>query len=175
MEDEMYQKSCPTKMLTVGFVNKSPHPNPEYKHYGDSGFDLRAWITTDDSNYYTDSDGKLFVTLKPLERRLIHTGIYIDIPDSCEVQIRSRSGTALKKALIVLNTPGTIDEPFTGEICLIMINLSNEVVTISDGERIAQAVVCPVYSSKKVALVELEAISKNTTRGDGGFNSTGVD
>jgi dUTP pyrophosphatase len=174
MEDEMYQKSCPTKMLTVGFVNKSPHPNPEYKHDGDSGFDLRAWIKPDDGNYSTDPDGKLFLILRPLERRLIHTGIYLDL-NNCEVQIRSRSGTALKKGLIVLNTPGTIDEPYTGEIGLIMINLSNEAVTISDGERIAQAVVCPVYSSKKVALVELEMITKNTDRGDGGFNSTGVD
>lgn len=161
-------------MLTVGFVNKSPHPNPEYKHDGDSGFDLRAWIKPDDGNYSTDLDGKLFLILKPLERRLVHTGIYLDL-NGCEVQIRPRSGTALKKGLIVLNTPGTIDEPYTGEICLIMINLSNESVYITDGERIAQAVVCPVYSSKKVALVELEVINKNTTRGDGGFNSTGVD
>lgn len=171
----MYQKSCPTKMLTVGFVNKSPHPNPEYKHYGDSGFDLRAWITADTGgNLSMDSDGNCCAILRPLERRLIHTGIYLDL-NNCEVQIRSRSGTALKKGLIVLNTPGTIDEPYTGEIGLIMINLSNEVVTITDGERIAQAVVCPVYSSKKVALVELEVIDKNTTRGDGGFNSTGID
>ena len=160
--------------MKLKFVNKSPHPNPEYKHDGDSGFDLRAWITPDDGNYSTDLDGKLFLILRPLERRLIHTGIYVDIPDSCEIQIRSRSGTALKKALIVLNTPGTIDEPYTGEICLIMINLSNESVYITDGERIAQAVVCPVYSSKYIDLVEVDAIVKDTTRGAGGFNSTGT-
>lgn len=160
--------------MKLKFVNKSPHPNPEYKHDGDSGFDLRAWITPDDGNYSTDLDGKLFLILRPLERRLIHTGIYVDIPDSCEIQIRSRSGTALKKALIVLNTPGTVDEPYTGEICLIMINLSNESVYITDGERIAQAVVCPVYSSKYIELVEVDVIVKDTTRGDGGFNSTGT-
>ena len=170
---EKNQGACPTKRLTVGYVNKSPHPNPEYKHEGDSGFDLRAWITPDDGNYTTDSDDNLCLLIDPLERRLIHTGIYLDL-NNCEVQIRSRSGTALKKGLIVLNTPGTIDEPYTGEICLIMINLSNDIVTITDGERIAQAVVCPVYSSKKVALVELDEITKNTTRGDGGFNSTGT-
>lgn len=160
--------------MKLKFVNKSPHPNPEYKHDGDSGFDLRAWITPDDGNYSTDLDGKLFLILRPLERRLIHTGIYVDIPDSCEIQIRSRSGTALKKALIVLNTPGTIDEPYTGEICLIMVNVSNESVYITDGERIAQAVVCPVYSSKYIELVEVDVIVKDTTRGDGGFNSTGT-
>lgn len=173
MGNEENCKACPTKKLTVGFVNKSPHPNPEYKHEGDSGFDLRAWITPDDGNYSTYPDGTTYFILGPLERRLVHTGIYLDL-NNCEVQIRPRSGTALKKGLIVLNTPGTIDEPYTGEICLIMVNLSNTSVTIEDGERIAQAVVCPVYSSKHVALIEVEEIAKNTTRGDGGFNSTGT-
>lgn len=148
--------------MKLKYVNKSPNVNPEYKHEGDSGFDLRAWLP----------DGDLII--KPFERVLIHTGLYLDIPDSCEVQVRPRSGTALKKGLTVLNTPGTVDEPYTGEICIIAINLSNTDILVTDGERIAQAVVCPVYSSKYIDLVEVDVIVKDTTRGAGGFNSTGT-
>lgn len=130
----------------LGFLNISNNSDPEYAKIFDSGFDLRAWIKEDDS----------YITLQPLERKLIHTGIYTLIPEDCEIQVRTRSGLALKKGLIVLNSPGTVDYGYGNEICVILINLSNEPYTIYNGDRIAQAVLMPVFNSEQVELNKLD-------------------
>lgn len=151
---------------SIKIYNESPHPYPEFKHPGDSGFDLRAWIDGDEKR----------VVLFPLERVLIHTGIYVQIPKDTELQIRPRSGCALKYGLVVLNTPGTVDSNYRGEVCVIAANISNEMLQINDGDRIAQAVLCPVYNSYNVSLdiVKDKNELSETERGSDGFNSTGL-
>lgn len=146
------------------FVNKSPNQDPEYATLGSSGFDIRAWITED--------NGK--TTLKPFERKMIHTGLYFDLPEYTEIQVRSRSGLSIKKGLIVLNTPGTVDQDYTGELCVLVINLSNEDIMIENGDRIAQAVLCPVYNGYLTFLQKESEIVKETERGNGGFGHSGI-
>lgn len=160
-------------MKIIDFVNKSTNQNPKFADSGSSGFDLRAWITEENGGIENDKHDYCYI-LKPFERKLIHTGLYFDIPNSCEIQVRPRSGLALKKGLTVLNTPGTIDESYTGECCVILINLSNENVVVENGERIAQAVLCPVYNGYEVDLIEIKELTKETERGDGGFGHTGT-
>ena len=142
--------------------NKSPHENPSYAKPGDSGMDLRAWI----------NEGK--IELKPLERKLVHTGIYVEIPYGYEIQVRPKSGQALKRGLVVLNTPGTVDVNYRGEVCVIAINLSNNILIIEDGEKIAQMVLCPVQHEGLVDIEVVDEISTDTERGSGGFGHTGV-
>lgn len=155
--------------------NKSPHENPSYSKAGDSGMDLRAWITIPEEVQFVSSDyWPLRTVLKPLERKLIHTGIYVEIPYGYEIQVRPKSGQALKKGLVVLNTPGTVDVNYRGEICVIAINLSNEEIIIEDGEKIAQMVVCPVQHEGLVDVEIVDEISTDTERGTGGFGHTGV-
>ena len=170
--------------------NKSPHENPSYAKTGDSGMDLRAWIKYDASDpketnvpctagcrpwLSTEGDKYSYgIMLKPLERVLIHTGIYAEIPDGYEIQVRPKSGQALKKGITVLNTPGTVDSRYTGEICVIVVNLSNDSVDIEDGEKIAQMVVCPVQHEGLVDTEYVDEISIATERGDGGFGHTGI-
>ena len=156
----------------IKMANKSPHPDPSYATSCDSGMDLRAWIKYDTSNpeetnvpctagcrpwLSTDGDKHSYgITLKPLERVLIHTGIYLEIPYGFEIQVRPKSGQALKKGLVVLNTPGTVDKNYRGEICVIVVNLSNDSIDIEDGEKIAQMVVCPVAHESMVAVVKVD-------------------
>ena len=141
--------------------NVSTNENPKYAKEGDRGFDLRAWLNEP-------------VTLKPLERRLIPTGLYFELPENFEAQIRSRSGCSLKQGLVCLNAPGTIDLCYRNEVGLIMCNLSNDLITIENGDRIAQAVLCPVSNSKKTELIFVDEISTNTERGLGGFGHSGI-
>ena len=152
--------------ISLKFVNKSPNEDPCYNKVGDSGFDLRAWLNA-------EPDGKRYIIIAPLERVLIHTGLYFDIPPGTEIQIRARSGMALKHGLGVLNSPATIDSNYTGEICIIAVNLSNNNIVIEDGERIAQAVLCPVFGGLWTTLSKIDNIEKETERGSDGFNSTG--
>ena len=168
--------------------NKSPHENPSYAKAGDSGMDLRAWIKYDASNPeetnvpctagcrpWLSTEGDSYgIALKPLERVLIHTGIYLEIPEGYEVQVRPKSGQALKKGITVLNTPGTADSRYRGEICVIVINLSNDSVDIEDGEKIAQMVLCPVQHEGLVDVEIVDEISTDTERGTGGFGHTGI-
>lgn len=158
--------------------NKSPHENPTYAKPGDSGMDLRAWIElTEDENYLNKEFNYHItpsITLKPLERTLVHTGIYVEIPEGYEIQVRPKSGQALKKGLVVLNTPGTVDVNYRGEICVIAINLSNDIVVIEDGEKIAQMVLCPVQHEGMVDVEMVDEISISTERGAGGFGHTGI-
>ena len=161
-------------MQIIQFVNKSPNLNPTYVDDGSSGFDLRAWINEDNGGVWDENYKNFIEILKPFERKMIHTGIYFDVPPSCEIQVRPRSGLAIKKGLSIINTPGTIDESYTGECCALVINLSNEDIVIENNDRIAQAVLCPVYNGTEVHLMQVMEIMKQTERGDGAFGHSGV-
>lgn len=142
--------------MKIKIVNKSKHPLPEYKTKLSAGMDIRANI--DD-----------VVTLKPLERKLIPTGLYIELPGGYEAQMRPRSGLALNEGLGLLNSPGTIDADYRGEIGIIVVNLSNALVTIKDGDRICQMVINKVEQAE---LIEVDTLDE-TERGAGGFGHTG--
>lgn len=143
-------------MIKVEIINKSKHPLPEYATVQSAGVDLRANLDEP-------------VVLAPLGRALIPTGLYIALPDGWEAQVRPRSGMALKQGLTVLNTPGTIDADYRGEVGVIMVNLSPVEYVINDGERIAQMV---FNQYGKAEFVEVETLSE-TERGAGGFGHTG--
>lgn len=149
---------------TLQFINKSTNTDPTYAHEGDSGIDMRAWITEDNGE----------IVLKPLERKMIHTGIYFNIPKNTEIQIRPRSGCAIKQGLSLINAVATIDENYRGEICILAVNISNENITMHNGDRIAQAVLCPVYNSHLTALDKIENFEDTTNRGENGFGSSGI-
>lgn len=142
--------------MIVKIVNKSENPLPAYSTVLSAGMDLRASLKND-------------VVLKPLERALIPTGIYIELPAGYEAQIRPRSGMALKHGISVLNTPGTIDADYRGEIGIILVNLSNEEYTIKNGERICQMI---ISKHETIQWTEVE-ILEETDRGAGGFGHTG--
>lgn len=143
--------------IKVKIVNKGPHGLPQYATALSAGMDLRAWLEQP-------------LTLQPLQRALVHTGIYIALPEGFECQIRPRSGLALKRGLTVLNTPGTIDADYRGEIGVIMVNLSDEPQTIEDGERICQMVI----ARHSTAIWEQVDSLDETERGAGGFGHTGT-
>jgi dUTP pyrophosphatase len=145
--------------MKVKIINRSKFPLPEYQHKGDAGIDLR-W----------DVPGSHGTVLSPLERKVLQTGIFLEIPEGYEAQIRPRSGLAAKMGLTVLNTPGTIDSNYRGEIQVILVNLSMEKVSISGGERIAQMVFNKVENVVWEPVTELE----ETSRGEGGLGSTGT-
>lgn len=144
--------------MKVKIINKSHHALPKYETAQSAGLDLKAFLP----------EGP--VTLAPLERGLVKTGLFIELPVGYEAQVRPRSGLALKKGITVLNSPGTIDADYRGEICVILINLSQEPFIINDGERIAQMVVA---RHEQAELVEVDELS-DTERGAGGFGHTGV-
>ena len=148
---------APTLMIQVQIINKSPHELPGYQTAGASGMDIRAWLPE-------------AVTLQPLERKLIPTGLYIALPTGLEAQIRPRSGLAIKRGLTLVNTPGTIDSDYRGEIMVPMINLSTEAQQINDGERIAQMIVAKYEQVSWAAA----AILDDTARGAGGFGHSGT-
>jgi dUTP pyrophosphatase len=147
--------------IKLKFVNKSNNSDPDYATNGSSGFDLRAYLPET-------------FTIKARNRAIIPTGLYFQIPENFEVQIRSRSGLAAKNGVVVLNSPGTIDADYTGEIKIILINHSDEDFIINNCDRIAQAVVTSVSSKNIIKLTKIEEIEPNTERGDGGFGSTGI-
>ena len=142
--------------MRVKIINKSDNQLPAYETASSAGMDLRAFI---------DSD----IVLKPFERKLIPTGLFIELPDGYEAQIRPRSGLAIKSGITVLNSPGTIDADYRGEIKVILINMSNTDFTIKSGDRICQMVIA---KHEKVEFVEVEEINV-TERGAGGFGHTG--
>ncbi len=142
--------------ISVNIVNKSANELPAYATEGSAGMDLRANL-------------EATVTLMPLERMLIPTGLFIQLPDDHEAQIRPRSGLAIKQGITCLNTPGTIDSDYRGEIKVILINLSNEPQPVHHGDRIAQMVIAKV---EKAALFLVEQLN-DTLRGEGGFGHTG--
>jgi dUTP pyrophosphatase len=144
-------------VMKVKIINKSQNPNPSYATDGSAGMDLSA------NNFNT-------IAIAPNERCIIHTGIFIELPENYEAQIRPRSGLALKKGLTVANTPGTIDSDFRGEICVILHNISEDTQYVAPGERIAQMVIAKY---ERVEWNETEEMSE-TIRGEGGFGSTGI-
>lgn len=144
-------------MLKVKVVNKGTQELPKYATVGSAGMDLRANLDEP-------------MVLKRFERKLIPTGIYIQLPEGYEAQVRPRSGLALKHGLLVPNSPGTIDADYTGEVCVMLWNLGEEDFTINPGERIAQMI---VSKYEQVDLVPVDELEK-TERGDGGFGHTGV-
>ena len=143
--------------MNVQIINKSKHKTPNYETEGSAGMDLRANI-------------KEAITLKPLERTIVKTGLFIALPVGFEAQVRPRSGLAAKKGITVLNSPGTVDADYRGEIGVILVNLSNDDFTISDGERIAQLIIA---KHERVSWQEVEVLNE-TERGAGGFGSTGL-
>lgn len=143
-------------MSSVKVINKSPYPLPEYQSEHAAGLDLQAVLDS-------------AIELVPLERVLIKTGIFMALEPGTEAQVRPRSGLALKKGLSVLNSPGTIDADYRGEVGVILVNLSNEKVRIEPGERIAQLVLAKYES---INWQEVESLDE-TARGSGGFGSTG--
>lgn len=143
--------------MQINIINKSQHALPKYETIASAGMDLRANLSES-------------ITLKPLERTLVKTGLFIELPVGYEAQVRPRSGLALKKGITVLNSPGTVDADYRGEIGVILINLSNEDFVIENGERIAQLVIAKYQQAEFIEVNELS----ETSRGTGGFGSTGV-
>lgn len=143
--------------MTVKIINKSNHSLPNYETIASAGMDIRACIPE-------------AIVLKPLDRAIIKTGLFIELPIGVEAQVRPRSGLAAKKGITVLNSPGTIDADYRGEVGVILVNLSNEDFTIENGERIAQLVIA---KHERAVFEEVEVLS-DTDRGAGGFGSTGV-
>jgi|TARA_R100000501_G_C2619820_1_gene113114 dUTP pyrophosphatase len=142
--------------MQVKIINKSAHKLPHYETEASAGMDLRANISE-------------AVTLRPLERTIVKTGLFIELPVGYEAQVRPRSGLAAKKGITVLNAPGTIDADYRGEIGVILVNLSNEEFTIENGERVAQMVIA---KHEHISWEEVDTLEE-TTRGAGGFGSTG--
>lgn len=142
--------------MQIKIVNQSKHSLPNYATALSAGMDLRANLSES-------------IELKPLERKLIPTGLYIELPEGFEAQIRPRSGLAIKKGITVLNSPGTIDADYRGEICVILVNLSSESFVINDGERICQMIIA---KHEKAEWVEVKELAQ-TERGEGGFGHTG--
>lgn len=143
--------------MTVEIINRSKHQLPHYETSASAGMDLRANIDE-------------LIILKPLERTIVKTGLFIALPIGFEAQVRPRSGLAAKKGITVLNAPGTIDADYRGEIGVILVNLSKQDFTINDGERIAQLVIAQYTQAKWKEVTILD----ETQRGSGGFGSTGV-
>ena len=143
--------------MKIKIINKSSHSLPHYETSASAGMDLRANLT----------EPRI---LKPLERSIVGTGLFIELPVGLEAQVRPRSGLAAKKGITVLNAPGTIDADYRGEIGVMLVNLSNEEFTINNGERIAQLVIAKHERAEWEAVEELS----ETSRGQGGFGSTGV-
>ena len=143
--------------MTIKIINKSQHPLPNYETIASAGMDLRA-----------DLDAP--ITLVPLGRVIVKTGLFIELPIGYEAQVRPRSGLAIKKGITVLNSPGTVDADYRGEIGVILVNLSNEDFVIENGERIAQLIIA---KHERAEWIEVQELSE-TSRGEGGFGSTGV-
>lgn len=143
-------------MSILKIINKSNHPLPKYETDMSAGMDLRAYLSES-------------IELKPLQRVLVPTGLYIELEKGYEAQIRPRSGLALKNGITVLNSPGTIDADYRGEIKILLVNLSSESFVINSGERVAQMII----SKHDKAIIEVVENLSDTTRGEGGFGHTG--
>lgn len=143
--------------MKIEIINKSKHPLPQYATQLSAGVDLRANIEEP-------------IVLNPLQRTLVPTGLYLALPPGYEAQVRPRSGLAIKKGITVLNSPGTIDADYRGEVCVILVNLSDQPFEVTDGERIAQMVIARHEQAEWVEVSTLD----ETERGAGGFGHTGV-
>jgi len=160
IEDQAVNAAIEDVKVKVSFKNTSTNPDPSHKYLDDSGMDLRANLTSS-------------IEISPWERAMVPTGLHFELPESYEIQVRPRSGLAAKNGITVLNTPGTVDRGYSGEIIVILVNLSNQPFKINNGDRIAQAVISPVISGRWCKLTKKNTLT-NTNRGDGGFGSTGI-
>ena len=143
--------------MKIKIINKSSNDLPKYETASSAGMDIRAYLENE-------------IIITPLERTLIPTGLYVSLPKGYEAQIRPRSGLAIKRGITVLNSPGTIDADYRGEICVILINLSNEEYTVKNGDRIAQVIIAKHSNVVWEEVIELDLSS----RGNKGFGSTGI-
>lgn len=143
--------------MEIKIINKSQHQLPNYETLASAGMDLRANLSEP-------------ITLNPLERAIVKTGLFIELPIGYEAQVRPRSGLAAKKGITVLNSPGTVDADYRGEIGVILVNLSNEPFVVENGERIAQLIIA---KHERAVWIETDELTE-TSRGEGGFGSTGV-
>lgn len=156
LEEEMNDY---TPQLEMGFMKSHPDSvDPKYIYNSDSGFDL----------YSTEE-----IWIHPFDRKLIPTGLHVDIPEGYELQVRSKSGLALKQGLMVLNSPGTVDQGYLGEIQVILFNTTNDRIKIEKGQKVGQAVLCPVVSGKWIKLIEKTELGEKD-RNNNGFGSTGI-
>jgi len=160
IEEDSFNAAKEELKVQVNFINKSSNEDPKHKYLDDSGMDLRANL---DNN----------IIIKSGEIKLIPTGLHFELPESMEIQVRPRSGLAAKNGITVLNTPGTVDRGYTGEIKVILINLGKDDFKVGHGDRIAQAVVSPVISGRWCKLNKKNKLGE-TNRNDGGFGSTGI-
>jgi dUTP pyrophosphatase len=160
LEKQSMETARESVKVKVNFVNTSKNLDPTHAHIDDSGMDLRADLETP-------------VTIPTGEVGIVNTGLYFELPENYEIQVRPRSGLAAKNGVTVLNTPGTVDRGYNGEIKVILINLGKKDFTVTNGDRIAQAVVAPVVSGRWCTLQNKNKLSK-TDRGDKGFGSTGI-
>ena len=160
LEQETIDAALDKSKVVVKFVNTSNNEDPKHTHIDDSGMDLRANL-------------EKVMVVGPGERVLVPTGIHFELPESMEIKVRPRSGLAIKHGITVLNTPGTVDRGYNGEIKIILINLSKTNFTINHGDRIAQAVISPVVAGRWSKLIKIKSL-ESTKRGDGGFGSSGI-
>lgn len=160
IEEDTLESAKEQIKVRVSFMNTSSNEDPKHKYIDDSGMDLRANLEEP-------------ISIKPSEIKLIPTGLHFELPESMEIQVRPRSGLAAKNGITVLNTPGTVDRGYSGEIKVILINLGKDSFLVSHGDRIAQAVISPVISGRWCILTKKDKLA-NTKRSDGGFGSTGI-
>lgn len=167
--EEDFNKEFSTSMgvvddfkIKINLKNESSNPDPEYATSGSSGFDLRANLENTET-----------IVIPVGKRVIVPTGLFFELPEGFEIQVRPRSGLAAKNGVTVLNTPGTVDADYRGEIKVILINLGDEPFEINHGDRIAQAVIASVIGKNVVKLNKVKEINENTDRGSGGFGSTG--
>ncbi len=162
MEDWVYEPSDNSMRLKIKLINNSTNPDPCYQKIGDSGFDLMANLGENES-----------ITIEAAKSALIPTGLHFQIPIGFELQVRPRSGLALKNGITVLNTPGTVDSGYRGEVKVILFNSSDRYFVVKNGDRIAQGVIAPVQFSKTTKFIRVNNLD-DSDRGSGGFGSTGV-
>jgi len=159
-----YDLNGGTNKISINYINKSPNKNPEYATSGSAGFDFRAHVQSPTEIPGCDSGDNI---------RIIPTGLYFELPEGLELQVRPRSGLAAKHGITVLNSPGTVDSDYRGEVGVILINHKQEPFTINPGDRIAQGVIASCVTTNYANLVEVKEIGE-TERGEGKFGSTGV-
>lgn len=162
MDDWVYDPADGSMRLKIKIINTSNNPEPSYQKEGDSGFDFMANLAEDEE-----------IVVEPLKRALVPTGLHFQIPIGFELQVRPRSGLALKNGITVLNTPGTVDSGYRGEVKVILFNTGEEAFKIKNGDRIAQGVITPVQIKKTTKFVTVNKLDESD-RGMGGFGSTGV-
>ena len=162
MDDWMYDSSDNSMRLKIKIINNSNNPEPKYQKEGDSGFDFMANLLEDEE-----------IIIEPLKRAVVPTGLHFQIPIGFELQVRPRSGLALKNGITVLNTPGTVDSGYRGEVKVVLFNTGEDTFKIKNGDRIAQGVIAPVQIKRTTKFITVNQLD-DSDRGTGGFGSTGL-